>query len=480
MKLESNRGGINANKGYNYQDAFITAQVPSWLADPSFIYLLKEGSSGCDVEACFKDGGATKRYFYEVKNHHITPSECRDVLIRFHDKDTEFKECYTKFILACRNLGEAAKSLRLALESLQRVLPIEEIKNLKIKEEDVERCANKIGLNVPLAFLRQKVFFDTDLGDMTSDQRLCDQFIGSIVGKHSKWAAVGGLALTSAYRDIAHLINVSIDAALSREQLEQEIQNAINLFTSHSRQAGVRVRLYHWEDKAFHIAQEGDIFLDWSEHFDRKTRKVPEPSTWRDRLIPDLEKEQERVRASTDSRLICFQPSACLSAGIALGWAFREVKGYTFEFQQGPDTWRSDLQPSPERFLAVSKKEDLNSPGDLCVEISQQVDITTKVDDFIWHYRTKFCARVPLVPDLYTFGERIDCQTALAFALTAKKLIREAVAEYRCDTVHLFYAGPLGLAIFLGRLFNAMGVDIQCYEEQNENGYAPSCLLDAR
>ncbi len=252
-------------------------------------------------------------------------------------------------------------------------------------------------------------------------------------------------------------------------------------FQDSSGKKGVNVRLYHWEDKAFHIAQEGDVFLDWSKDFDRKTRKVPDPSIWRDRLIPELEEAQEEVRASTDSRLICFQPSACLSAGIALGWAFREVKGYTFEFQQGPDTWRSDLQPSPERFLAPWKEPSIDSTAnDLCVEISQQADVTNKVDNFIRANRKKFRARVALIPDMCTFGERIDCQTALAFALTAKKLIREAVAEYRCDTVHLFYAGPLGLAIFLGRLFNAMGVDIQCYEEQNENGYAPSCLLDAR
>jgi hypothetical protein len=118
--------------------------------------------------------------------------------------------------------------------------------------------------------------------------------------------------------------------------------------------------------------------------------------------------------------------------------------------------------------------------SDLCVEISQQADVTPKVDDFAWAYRKEFCAKVTLLPDLYTFGERIDCQTALAFALSAKQHIREAVDKYRCDTVHLFYAGPLGLAIFLGRLFNAIDADIQCYEEQNKNGYAPSCLLNAR
>jgi hypothetical protein len=244
---------------------------------------------------------------------------------------------------------------------------------------------------------------------------------------------------------------------------------------------GVSVRLYHWEDPASDLAKKWDVLLDWSKDFDRKSRRVPDPSVWRDRLMPELEAAQEQVRSSINSRLICFQPSACLSAGIALGWAFREVKGYTFELKQGSDTWRSDLQPSLDGRLAVATDDSLDpSVSDLCVEISQQVDVTPKVNDFIWTDHKKFCGRVTLRPDLYTVGERIDCQTALAFALSAKQHIREAVEKYRCKRVHLFYAGPLGLAIFLGRLLNAINADIQCYEEQNENGYAPSCLLNAR
>lgn len=73
-------------------------------------------------------------------------------------------------------------------------------------------------------------------------------------------------------------------------------------------------------------------------------------------------------------------------------------------------------------------------------------------------------------------GTRLDAPAAMAYAYDAKRIIRETVDKYGCSTIHLFYAGPLGLAILLGRLFNAMHASIQCYEEQ-QVGYTPTCLL---
>jgi len=240
---------------------------------------------------------------------------------------------------------------------------------------------------------------------------------------------------------------------------------------------GVTIRLFHWEDPSFDLSQKWDVLLDWSEHFDRSSRKVPGPTIWRDRMIPALEEAQRRVRGSTNSRYIRFRPSACLSAGFALGWAFSEVKGYTFEVQQGPDIWRTDTQPLVDRHLVMSEDSSFNkSSNDLCVEFSQQTKVRSKVDQFVDKTNLAFRARVELIPDI-GFGKRIDGPSALTYANEAKQIIRQAIEKHGCKIVHLFYAGPLGLAIFMGWLFNAMHADIQCYEEQDEGGYKPSCLL---
>jgi hypothetical protein len=471
-----NRGGVTAGEGYNFQDAFIASRIPGWLADPYFSFLLKEGSG--DVEVRFDDHGLRRVELYQVKDHHVTPTECRDVINAFSIKEAQSPGTYAGFILACRGLGREAESLRQALEELRGAFPMysQGDRVLVSTEQDVEERARRIGLAIPLDFLRMKVFFDTNLGDMKSDERLCEQFIGSVVQKIPKWAMVGGLGLTAAYRDIARLINISIRQTCSHDLLDQRIQQAIDASSSRLNKEGVTVRLYHWEDPSFDLSEKWDVLLDWSEHFDRISRKVPPPALWRDGLIPALEEAQRRIRSCTDSRLIRFRPSACLSAGLALGWAFSEVKGYTFEVQQGHAIWRTDTQPSG-RHLVVSEEVSLDrSSRELCVEFSHQADVTSKVDQFIQTIGKAFRAKIMLVPDL-GIGARIDGPTALAYADDAKQRIRKVVDQYGCEIVHLFYAGPLGLAIFLGRLFNAMHADIQCYEEQDRGGYAPSCLL---
>jgi hypothetical protein len=471
------RGGVTAGEGYNFQDAFIVSQIPAWLADPSFDCLLKEGLG--DVEVLFDDYGAKRRDFYQVKDHHVPPAECRDIVQDFFNKESKSPGTYSKFILACRSLGGDAESLRQAIEELRGAYPMYNPGDKIVvgTERDIQERATRIGLDISIDFLGQKVFFDTDLGDMKTDERLCEQFVGSIVRRVPKWAMVGGLGLSAAYREIAHLINISIRQTCNRNLLEQKIQQAIDTSPVRLEREGVAIRLYHWEDPSFDLSQKWDVLLDWSEHFDRANRKVPDPTVWRDRLISALEEVQRRVRASSNSRHIHFRPSACLSAGFALGWAFSEVKGYTFEVQQGPAMWKTEEEPSNERHLVLS--EDVSSDHtskELCVEFSQQAKVGPKVDEFVRRTHIAFRGRIELIPDI-GIGKRIDGPTVLAYANEAKQFMRQAVDKYGCRTVHLFYAGPLGLAIFLGRLFNAMHADIQCYEEQYEGGYTPSCLL---
>jgi len=472
-----NRGGVTGGEGYNFQDAFIASRLPEWLANPTFSCLLKEGLG--DVEVKFVETKKEYIDFYQVKDHIVTPAECRDVITGFFEKYCQLPNVYSQFILACRGLGKNAESLRQAIEELRGAYSMYKPGHsiLRTTEKDVEARAKRLGLNVPIDFLREKVFFDTELGDMKTDTRLCDQFIGSVSRNIPKWATANSLSLTAAYQSISYTINRAVRQMLSREELEQTIQQAIGQSPQRINREGVRIRLYHWEDPAFDLSESWDILLDWSGYFDRPTRKVPDTSIWQETVIPDLEQAQRRIRASTNSKLICFRPSACLSVGIALGWSFSEVKGYTFQIQQGPEIWRTDFPMATERHLIVAKEITLDkSSKDLCVEISQQADVSSKVDDYIRTNGKTFQAKISLVSDL-GIGARIDCPTALAYAIETKKLIRQTVDKYRCKTVHLFYAGPLGLAIFMGRLFNAMHADIQCYEEQREVGYVPSCLL---
>lgn len=471
-------GGITGGKGYNFQDAFIVSRIPEWLNDPSFACLLKEGIEDVDVK--FQGSSGTRRLAFQVKDHTLKDGEYRDVITRFFQKDQSAPGTFEKFILACRGVSDKAKSLHLALTRLHGAGPTHDPNEriLQATRGAIQDRIDDLGLSVDLKFLEEKVWLDTELGEMTTDLRLCQQFVGGIHQHFPQWASTSWVALAAVYRDLAHLINRSIGETCSREQLLEGIVSTIAHTFTRLDKEGTLIRLYHWEDPSFDLSQEWDILLDWSQHFSRKARTVPAPDVWQNSLLPQLQEAQKRVRATSNSRLIRFRPSACLSAGFALGWAFREVEGYAFEVKQGSTFWNTDTPHTTGLRWLVSRDVELEpSSTRVCVELSQQTDVARSVDTFLRTSGISCRARLSLIPDS-GLGGRLDGAAALAYAYDAKKIIRQAIDRYHCTMVDLFYAGPLGLAIFLGRLFNAMPASIQCYEQQEDGtGYVASCLL---
>ena len=471
-----NQGGLVAAGGFLFQDAYVASRIPGWLADPQFSALLKEGIG--DVEVGYGHSADRKRTLYQVKDHHVPPAEFVSVLRTFYQKDQSAPDTYSTFVLACPSLGGAAESVRRGLSGLASAAPMYSERDRPLQDtwQDLTNKLKEIGSSIPLDFILQKVRFDTELGDLhSSDQRLADQFVGAIERCVPKWA--GNPGLRSAYEALRNRIQGAIRITLNRIEIEQLIQDALNQFPTRARSEGIAVRLYHWEDRPFDPSESCDVLIDWSQHFDRKTRRVPPQDVWRDRLLPELERTQEKIRSSTDVRLIRLYPHACLSAGMAVGWAFSEVKGYTLAIPQRTDLWRSDT-PTSDNLLKSEVNEGQRSSRALCVTLSVTADVTPKVNQFIRNKKAEFRARLVLVPDL-GIGTMLDGPTALAYASQAKHLIRQAVDRFQANTIDLFYAGPLGLAVFLGRLFNAMHANVQCYEEVLTEDYMPSCLLPA-
>ena len=102
-------------------------------------------------------------------------------------------------------------------------------------------------------------------------------------------------------------------------------------------------------------------------------------------------------------------------------------------------------------------------------------DVTTDLDKYISESGSEFKASLQLTPE-DGIGEIITKESAIGYARGAKRLIRETAKKYGADKVHLFFAGPLGVAIFLGQLLNSMP-EVQCYEQKQDGGYQLSCLI---
>lgn len=472
-----NRGGAVGQKGFNFQDAYIASRVPEWLSDPEFSALLKEGSG--DVEIKF-DGSEYRRDLYQVKDHLVKDSEFREVIDKFYQKQVSASATWRYFVFACRGFLNKGESLRSAIETFRGAAPMYGKKDPPLinTKREIDEKLKKLGLeNVPSDFLIQKVKFDTDLGDMRTDQRLGDQFVGTVERCLPQYA--GNLGLRNVYGVLKNKINEAIRITIGRIEIDGLFREAVAKFPERARQDGVTLRLYHWEDTPFDLSNSWDILLDWSEYFDINTRRVPGAEIWSSKLIPELEDAQKRIRANSDLRLIKFFPSACLSAGIAVGWSFSEVKGYTIRVPQRNDIWQTNCSPSASEKLNSTILEGDSLSRELVVQLSIVADVSFKVDKFLEKHQQNFRARLTLAADS-GLASNITGPTALEYAYKIKHAIRNAVDKFACQKIHLFYAGPLALAVFIGWQFNAMHAPVQCYEAQSlEEGYRPSCLLES-
>jgi hypothetical protein len=261
--------------------------------------------------------------------------------------------------------------------------------------------------------------------------------------------------------------------------LEAKMTEFIENYRLQMEEKGFTLRMYHWEDTPYELKLEYDEVLDWSKYFERKSRKIASPEVWQKELLLELSDLQKRVRESGTVRLIKLEGSACLSAGVALGWSFPEVAEYTIELQprlgQKTEPWRTDIPVQKIFNLNVTDNEIHSDGNGLAVKFNIVADVATDFDKYVSESGSLFKASLQLTPE-GGVGEIITKESAIGYARSAKKLIREAATKYGVDKIHLFFAGPLGVAIFLGQLLNSMP-EVQCYEQKQDGGYQLSCLI---
>ncbi len=72
----------------------------------------------------------------------------------------------------------------------------------------------------------------------------------------------------------------------------------------------------------------------------------------------------------------------------------------------------------------------------------------------------------------------LDDWEAVALARASRRQLKDWVSQVQPERLHLFLATPVGLAVFLGHQWNAIGKKAQCYEWLGGDDYAPACLLN--
>lgn len=225
------------------------------------------------------------------------------------------------------------------------------------------------------------------------------------------------------------------------------------------------------------VADQAVHAVDWVQRFEgdnafEKRRPLP-PYTW-DEFAAELEAAALAV-SGHDALMVT--GSLRQATGFALGARLRMVTGMDLAIQQGAQTWSSSgtygdpLEP-------LESWVDLEGGTDLAVVVSIATNAT---DDVVaWINETSLpVSRVLTLspPSGSTTDQSIPNATAaVALAVGIRNVVRSASRGYA--QVHLFLAGPLGLALLLGHRWNRVP-PTTVYEDLVHAGYQAAFQISA-
>ena len=171
-------------------------------------------------------------------------------------------------------------------------------------------------------------------------------------------------------------------------------------------------------------------------------------------------------------KLFCFAP---LSLGLLFGYIFRETTGFTLEVKQRSANWATSAKKGRNPLKCnISPGNDVRSKN-LLVKIDLISSGDAPLRSFIKTSKIRYRALIEFDPPSYPCHISKNQANIIAHEVASK--IKQTNAKSGTNKVHLFLAGPFGLALFIGYYLNACGL-IQCYEYNNANcQYSPSCIL---
>ena len=466
-------GGINAGKGFDFQTRFAACQLPVWLLEPGFAQLFHEGSGDIDIR--YQDKEASTRIHMQVKDHEVAPAEFKASLTHFLRLHADLPGVYRSFILVCPALSSKMRPVEASLARYRHAKPFYDDAPTALgpTKAELDDRLKHVGLDDgEIAFMLDFVTFEIGHADLLHDERALETFVARLLN-HPEYADRIRAAVQPAFAALLRALEGRRGQVLSRHDVEQLLRAAVSE-AAHPEEA-IAIWLHNWTREVFDTP--ANYTVDWSEHFDRATRRVPSEETWNKSLIPEMTALRDRILVQRGERLIRFRGKCALSSGVALGAAFPAVGGWIFELPQPPAAglWRSDATPATPYDLHVEIDEGESRGSDLVLGLNVRGDGRGDIRRYI--------TRIGKPPKLIAFlspptignGSIAGPEEACAFARAAREQLGQLLKAHDIRHTRLFLYGPLALAVFLGQQLTSVG-EIQLFEYQDP-GYTPSCTL---
>jgi len=215
------------------------------------------------------------------------------------------------------------------------------------------------------------------------------------------------------------------------------------------------------------------LLVDWRSVY----QPYPNPDDWTDLLLPALTDLRISL-GGTAMAQIELSALARLSAGVALGYAFRSVTRTSFRMRQGPAWWHTAAHDPAARPFGQPEPALVGPGPDLSVELNitqptgkLSADVTYHIDAVGLPVGRRLRLELPGGP---------TAQLAEADAQAIASQVRTLIQAHkqRDGVTHLFMAAPFGLALMIGWHLNTL-TPVQCYEmPEGTTRYEPACRLD--
>lgn len=476
---QQNRGGAIGGGGYNFQDSFITLKIPEWLTTPGFTHYIKEGIDDASVH--FEENGQAWCWLYQMKNHVLDVGGLKDILKNFKTKISHPDLHPQRLFIACCGVSEDVKSLWQMIKEYRNLATGMTAQQLDTTKSDLIKKIDALGLREYEDILMTSVNIEYGFQGMRDSDipMMQNSFIGAF--KRTKLSGQEEVDIIDrVFTAISLIVNKKIRIPITKQELEEIIRS--ELVTAKKGPATV-VYLHGWINQSY--SDPSDVVIDWTRHFDHSILKTPTPEVWRNELLPEVLALRQKFDSDGKKRNVWLRSKAPLSAGIAFGSAFPEALGYNIQIEQpSPGSakaiqyWQTDTPDAQNMALSATVVDGDKESTEIAVAVGATDDPRSRVEEFLSESGLKVRASLYLYPESGPSDISINEQTAVGFARTAKKKIRLAISQFSPKIIHLFFFGPLGLAVLLGQKMNGL-VNIQCYERSKEQAYVPSCLIQA-
>ena len=468
-------GGIIGAGGYDYQTRFIVCKVPFWLADPGFIQLFHEGTGDVDIRR--RSGHSERRTHIQVKDHEVALSEFRDAIETFVSFDNEKPGVYDQFILVCPLLNPKLRPLEKALARVRDAKPFYDTKQAALDSERdaIRKTLDKLGLSLHPDFIQEKLHFQLEAAQFSDDDVTARLFVTGLQDLADYRLSLQS-ELLPAYAEFLRLVSSNRGKVVERRLMEHTIAASVRR-SAGKENGAIHLDVHNWTRESFE--PKADYELDWSNHFDRATRKIPGAELFGGVMLPELYALQKRIAAATSNRLIKFRGKCCLSTGLALGAAFPENGGWVFEVSQPqmPTPWRSNASPGVP-YPIREEEVALDPTGDsVALVFSLTGDATIEVQECIQRSNLMVKSLVSVKPANGPGSRSIlNANEAVSLALASRDCLKGVLLKNRVHTTHLFFYGPLALAIFVGQKLTSLG-QVRIFEYTNP-GYVLTLILN--